>query len=176
MTWIMWAIYIGLILLIPTAYAGWIGAPYAPTRLKAVRRAFELLEVGEADTVVDLGAGDGGILLAAVRRGAAATGWELSPIMFAVAWVRTIGRAKLRFGNFYNQTFPEATIIFAFLMPNNMAKVEVAIRRGAEPKLQYVLAYAFPFKNLTPMSVVREKNCAPLYVYKAQLFRGDVLS
>lgn len=176
MTWTMWAIYIGLILLIPTAYAGWIGAPYAPTRLKAVRRAFELLEVGEADTVVDLGAGDGGILLTAARRGAKAKGWELSPIMFAIAWLRTIGRAKLRFGNFYNQSFPEATIIFAFLMPNNMAKVEAAIRRGAGPKLQYVLTYAFPFKNLTPTSIVREKNCAPLYVYEADSFRNQMSS
>lgn len=168
----MWAIYIGLILLIPTAYAGWIGAPYAPTRLKAVRRAFELLQVGPDDTIIDLGAGDGGILATALKRHAAAIGWELSPIMYVIALMRTRGRAKLRFGNFYNQTFPEATIIFAFLMPHNMAKVEAAIRRGAGPKLQYVLAYAFPFKNLTPMSVVREKNCAPLYVYEAREFQS----
>lgn len=171
MTVPFWLIIGGLILLIPTAYAGWIGAPYAPTRLKAVRRAFELLNIGQNDTVVDLGVGDGSILREAVKRSARAEGFELSPIMFAIAYLRNLGKAKVRFGNFYKKKFPNATIVFAFLMPNNMGKVEALIRREVTPKLEYVLAYAFPFKNLTPTSVVREKDCAPLYVYEGSIFR-----
>jgi hypothetical protein len=169
MSIIFWFIVISLIFLIPTGYAGWIGAPYAPTRLQAVRRAFELLDVGQEDVVVDLGAGDGGILLEAAKRGATVEGWELSPIFFIIAYLRN--RGHIKYGNFYNKKFPQATIIFAFLMPNNMHKVETLIRERTGPKLEYVLAYAFPFKNVTPTSVVREKNCAPLYVYEASAFK-----
>ena len=169
----LWFIIAGLILLIPTGYAAWIGAPYAPTRLRAPRRAFDLLRIGPGDTLVDLGVGDGSILLEAAKRGAKAYGYELSPIMYAIVRLRVLGKkANVRFGNFYKHTYPDATVVFAFLMPDNMYKVERLIRTGTGPKLEYVLVYAFPFKNITPMQVVREKNCAPLYVYEAKAFRN----
>ena len=41
------------VFLIPTAYAGFIGAPWAPTRMKSVKKAFDDIETGEKDLVVD---------------------------------------------------------------------------------------------------------------------------
>ena len=165
-----WLIIIGLIFLVPTGYAGLIGAPYAPTKIIPVRKAFQLLHLDKEDTVIDLGVGDGKILLEAARHGAKAIGYELSPIMFIVAWLRFFGNKNiaLRYGNFFKQPIDEATIIFVFLMPKHMEQLRrfVAKRRG--PKLQYVISYAFAIKSATPLNVIKEPKCAPLYIYEAQ--------
>jgi len=157
-------------LLIPTAYAGSIGAPYAPTRRKIVRKAFKELELGSEDTLVDLGVGDGSILLDAQARGATALGFELSPIMWAVAKIRTMGkkRISLHYGNFYKQKFPEATVLFAFLMPDNMARVKKFLSQQSMPRGKFFLSYAFPFKDEPPLTIIRAKKCSPIYVYDLQ--------
>lgn len=167
---VLWLIFGGLVLLIPTAYAGMIGAPYAPTRLAVVKKAFDRLGLGAGDRLVDLGAGDGKIVLEAARRGATAVGWELSPILWLVAKVRTWRQrgAMIRYGNFYKQPLGEATVVFAFLMPNNMPRVRAYVAGQRVPHGRYFLAYAFPLADEPPLQVVREKNCAPLYVYDLQ--------
>lgn len=170
-----WIIVVGVMLLLPTAYAGIIGAPYAPTRLAPVRKAFQMIGLNADDVVVDFGVGDGKILVEATRQGARAYGYELSPILFMVAWIRSLfhPRVSIRYGNFYTQELPEATVIFAFLMPNNMGKIMALLGKKMPASAEYVMAYAFPFKDIAPTSVVREKNCAPLYVYEANAFRKN---
>lgn len=167
-----WLIFIGLLFLIPTAYAGYIGAPYAPTRIAPVKKAFALLGLGKDDVVLDLGAGDGKIMFEAVRVGARAIGYELSPILYIVAFLRLVGQknARLSYGNFFKKPISDATVIFIFLMPAHMEQVRAFIAKGKGKNLQYILSYAFPFKDITPVQVIREKNCAPLYIYEAQLF------
>lgn len=165
----IWLFLLGtiLLLLIPTAYAGWIGAPYAPTLLPAVKKAFDYIQLGGNDVVIDLGAGDGKIVREAARRGAQAHGIELSPIMWAIAWLRTLGksRTKITFGNFYNAQLTDATVIFAFLMPANMPRIRRMLRAHNIPHGRYFLAYAFPFKDAAPLHVIKEPNCAPIYIY-----------
>lgn len=154
-------------LLIPTAYAGKIGAPYAPTRLRVVRKAFDQLKIGSNDTLVDLGAGDGSIVKEAAKRGARAVGYELSPIMWAVAAGRAWRQknAKIYWGNFYKKTLPNATILFAFLMPENMPRVRIFLEKQRLPHGKYFLSYMFPFKDVSPLTVIREEKCGPIYVY-----------
>lgn len=158
-------------LLIPTAYAGKIGAPYAPTRLPAVKKAFDWAGLNEHDILVDLGAGDGKILLEARRRGATALGYELSPIMWLITWLRLRISGdqadKVKFANFYNQTLPpNTTHIFAFLMPNNMARVAAFLKKQTLSPQTLIFIYAFPFNDAEPLTVIRAQHCAPLYIYE----------
>jgi len=168
LNWFLLGIIIVTVLLIPTAYAGWIGAPYAPTRLAVVHKAFDGLGLDSEDYLVDLGAGDGGIMREAAARGMTTLGYELSPIMWLIAWVRTrrLPRSRLRYQNFYKAKLPEqTTVIFSFLMPTHMTQVFESVARQELPRAHYFLSYAFPVPNTEPALVVREKNCAPLYVY-----------
>lgn len=160
---------IGALFLVPTAYAGLIGAPWAPTRTVALKKAFDDIGVGKEDMVVDLGAGDGMVLKEASLRGARAIGYELSPIMWIVGIVRTIGNARIsmRYGNFFKKTLPhDATIIFLFLMPKHMGTVGKYLAQQPISNKAIVLSYAFSFQTLTPSRVYREKKCAPLYLYE----------
>ena len=153
--------------LIPTAYAGLIGAPYAPTRLPVVVQAFKKLGIGTDDTVVDLGAGDGKILLEAKRRGARVVGYELSPIMWLVSRLRGV---PVRYANFYKQQLPEkTTVVFAFLMPKTMKRIRRYLAEQHLPQAKYLLAYTFPLpQEVHPMTIIREDKCGPIYVYDLQ--------
>lgn len=157
-----------LLPLIPTAYAGLIGAPYMPTRLAPVRKAFEQFGVGQDDVLIDIGAGDGKILLHAAERGAKAVGYELSPIMWWVAWWRTRNnpRIHVRYKNFFKATLPpETTVIFTFLMPEKMPNVRRFLRAQSLPQGKLFMSYMFPFKDVVPLRIVQAPNCGPVYVY-----------
>ncbi len=170
-------VIIFLILLIPTAYAGFIGAPYAPTFSPAIEQAFDYIKLGPNDTLIDLGAGDGKVLLAAARRGASTLGYELSPIMWAVIFLRTLGnkKVKIKLRNFYKQSLPNATVTFAFLMPKNMPKVHQYLSKQTLPNGKYLLVYAFPLPpDAEPLHVVRAPKCAPLYIYDLKMLTKPV--
>ncbi len=166
--WFTFTWLIFLLLLIPTGYAGFIGAPYAPTWKPIIKKAFREIRLGADDVLIDLGAGDGTVLLQASTLGARAIGYELSPIMWLVAWFRCLGKKniKVKFGNFFHKQFPDATVIFLFLMPKHMEKMRRFLVEQKLPKAKFILVYAFPFPELQPAYVVHENKCAPLYIYK----------
>ena len=175
MPWLLILAAVGLIVLIPTAYAGYIGAPYAPTRKPAIHKAFDLVGVGKEDQVVDLGAGDGKALLVAARRGARAIGYELSPLLWAVASLRTLGRkgVSVKLGNFFKQQLPpDTTHIFFFLMPENMEKMQRFLERQELPHLKSVMSYAFVFPEMPPLHIVQTERAGRVFVYDAEAFRS----
>lgn len=174
MDWIIVSALIGSGLLLPTAYAGLIGAPWAPTLIAVVKKAFDSMGISEKDVVADLGCGDGKIMVEAVRRGARAVGYELSPIMWFVSWVRLVSnkRAKVRYGNFLTETLPkDTTVIFTFLMPKHMEKIRQYIAKQNVAGSVIVLSYAFPITDVPARTVFRANKCAPLYMYTVEDIR-----
>lgn len=165
MDWGIVSALVGAVLLIPTAYAGIIGAPWAPTRMPSVKKAFDNIGISEKDLVVDLGAGNGSILREAARRGANVYGYELSPIMWIISAMRTGWRTA--YGNFFKKRLPkDTTLVFCFLMPKHMNTVGKYIASQQLPRKALVLSYAFPFPELQAIHIYREKKCAPLYLYE----------
>lgn len=161
-------ISLGLLLLLPTAYAGLIGAPYAPTRQAAIMKAFDRLKLGENDTLIDLGAGDGKVLRLAAARGAAATGYELSPIMWAVAWLRTwrLPRVRVKLRNFFREKLPtDTTVIFVFLMPEAMPRLRTYLLKQNILPTTRIATYTFPFPGLQPRGLVQTPQAGTVYIY-----------
>jgi hypothetical protein len=88
-----------------------------------VAAMLELAEVTAEDTVYDLGAGDGRIVIAAARRGARAVGIEIVPELVDLAneSIRTAGlaaQAKVRRGDLFKQYLSPATLITMYLKPH----------------------------------------------------------
>jgi len=73
---------------------------------------------------------------------------------------------SVRFGNFYNKRVKDATVVFVFLMPDKMARVQKYLALQQSSKSKLVLAYMFPFKDVAPVQVVRVDKCGPIYVYE----------
>ncbi len=52
---------------------------YVPTPHQVVSKMLDMAKVAKGDVVYDLGCGDGRIVVAAAKRGAKATGWDINP-------------------------------------------------------------------------------------------------
>jgi SAM-dependent methyltransferase len=95
---------------------------YVPTRLQTVERMLDFAEVKTGETLVDLGSGDGRIVLAAAKRGANARGIELDEGRFNIAncWAQELGlTGKARFlqANIFEHNFSDAAVVTMYLLP-----------------------------------------------------------
>ena len=78
MTWLIVALAVILL-----CFSGvlLVGAPYLPTLTPQVAAALELAALRPGETLLELGCGDGKVLIAAAQQGYRAVGYELNPIL-----------------------------------------------------------------------------------------------
>jgi len=139
-----------------------VGAPYVPTLSPQVKVALELVDLRADQTLLELGCGDGKVLVAAARQGIQVVGYELNPILALVAWLRTRryrSQVKIVWGDFWRCSWPPAEAIFVFLLPRYMAKLDKKCARYKYRPIKLV-SFAFEVPHKKP---VRQK--AGLYLY-----------
>jgi len=95
--------------------------PWVPTPEKLVDKMLDMAEVSEDDFLVDLGSGDGRLVIAAARRGARALGIEFNPdlVEFAKKKAEEAGVSdKTEFvkADFFEYDFSDATVVTMFLL------------------------------------------------------------
>jgi len=104
-----------------------VKAPFVKTPTKSIRTLLVELLLSPADTVVDLGCGDGTVLIEIEKHaGARCVGFELSPIAYFQARrsiTKNHSRVKVRFSDFRKQNLSRATVIFCFLIHGIMSDV-----------------------------------------------------
>lgn len=99
------------------------GGPYVPTPQEVVDRMLELAEVGPRDYVIDLGSGDGRMVVTAARRhGARGLGVELDPelVKRSIEDAERFGvadRVRFRVEDVTRTPLHEATVITLYLLP-----------------------------------------------------------
>jgi SAM-dependent methyltransferase len=142
-----------------------VGPPYLPTLTPQVKAALDLAELKKGDRLLELGCGDGRVVLAAAKRGVKVTGYELNPILAAIAWLRTWRYHKnvqIVWGDFWNRVWPEADAIFVFILPKYMPKLDNVVRRKAAKPVKLV-SFAFVIPEREPDS---QKSNVFLYNYR----------
>ena len=95
---------------------------WVPTPEKTVDRMLSVANVGEKDFVIDLGSGDGRIVIAAAKRGAQAFGVDLNPNMVKLSENRAAregvtARAKFYVRDIFETDVKQATVITMYLLP-----------------------------------------------------------
>ena len=108
-------------------FVAFTGAPYVPSRRRDLQRAFnELYQLKEADSLVDIGSGDGVVLREASRRGARAIGYELHPLLVLLSrWLsRGDKKVSVRLANFWRTPLPDdTTVVYLFGDGRDIAKM-----------------------------------------------------
>lgn len=106
-------------------------APYVPTPLNVVHKMLELVEAGPGDTVIDLGCGDGRILMMAVEEFNVdrAIGYELNRHLVETAQNNIQNkeledRIEVLNANFMDADFSPASIVTLYLTTTGNAKLK----------------------------------------------------
>ena len=118
-------ILILLWILIPALY----GLPPVSTKPERIRKALKLANLQPDETLYDLGAGDGRVLLIAAREfSARAVGIEVGPIQCALIWLRAItsgfgNQIQVKWKNFYRADLHDADVVFVYATSTEVRKL-----------------------------------------------------
>ncbi len=154
----------GLWLIVPALY----GVPWVPTREKRIRKALQLAKLEAGETLYDLGAGDGRVLLMAAKEfGAQAVGVEIGPVQCALGWLRILlsgsgHRARIRCGNFYRADVAEADVVFVYLTSVQTGRLQEKLAKELRAGTR-VVSVAADFPDWQPEFVDREML---IFVYR----------
>lgn len=145
------------------------GAPYVPTHKATIVAALDLLKphLHKGDVVLDLGSGDGSVLLHAVKRGYKAVGYELNPLLNFVAWLRCLHRhvhVTIHLHDFWLATWPPDTkAVFVFLAGPYMNKLARKLNQEMAKRTEplYVVSNGFAIPGVLPKKISKG-----LYLYE----------
>lgn len=142
-----------------------LGAPYVPTHDKILKKMIALLSIKPGEKAVDLGSGDGKIVIALAQAGAEAHGYEINP--FLVLWSKRnikkaglAGKAFIHWKSFWSVDFSCFQIVtvygITYMMKRLEKKSQKELKTGAR-----VASNAFTFPNWSPI-----QNNDGIYLYK----------
>lgn len=157
-----------LTILIPTVYAAISGAPTMPSIGPNIEEALREAGVGLKKEFYELGTGTGNVSKKALKMGALVTGYELSPIAYiwtAISLSLTGQRFKLKMRDFFKEDLSEADVIYTFLTPRTIGRLEKKLRKEAK-KRTIVISYAFPMIGIPIFKKIEDGKTAPIYIYK----------
>ena len=102
--------------------------PYVNTPMEIVERMLRMAEVGPGDSVIDLGSGDGRIIIESAKRGARGVGVDLDPnlVRLATENARKAGvsdRARFETRDIFETDLSGASVVAFYLLPDFNAKL-----------------------------------------------------
>ncbi|MBU2591983.1 MAG: methyltransferase domain-containing protein [Patescibacteria group bacterium] len=142
------------------------GPIFKPTSFKKVKLMISLAKVKKGDLVVDLGSGDGRILIEAAKRGAKAIGYEIDPFLVLKSRkeIKKAGLsnlAKVYWKSFWLADLKEPTVITTYLFPKYMDKLYLLLKKNRPTNLRLVSnRYQFSRKKS-----IKSKNGIYLYLF-----------
>jgi SAM-dependent methyltransferase len=132
-----------------------LDVPYAATRPEMVALMLDMANVGPEDFVIDLGTGDGRILIAAARdRGARGLGVDIDPVMIrrARAAARRAGvadRVAFEVADLFDVSLGEADVVTMFLAPAVNLRLRPRLLAELRPGAR-VVSHAFDMGDWKP--------------------------
>lgn len=162
--------------------------PYVATKREKIPTIIKLAGIKKEERVVDLGSGDGRLLLAAAQKGARAIGYEINPFLILLTRIKaylysysfensvrgptsrnpqSLKRSDLQKGsvivkrqNLWKANFKEADVIFVYGRRKDMPKFEKFVFKNAK-KGTRIIVNTNPFPNKRPL-----KSESGIFLYK----------
>ena len=176
---ILGALFLALLQSLPVlgSTAGLPGqvAPFVVMDERDVQAALTLAEVGRGDRLIDLGSGDGRIVIAAARRGAEALGIELDPslVMKARRAAKEAGVEKWASfleGDLFAQDLSGATVVTLYLFPDANLALRPKLLKELKPGTR-IVSNSFDLGDWRPDAHIKAASSGGLllWVVPAQL-------
>lgn len=132
-----------------------LDVPYATTRPETIALMLDMGGVGPGDHVIDLGTGDGRILIAAAReRGAKGVGVDIDPVRIrqAEANARRAGvadRVQFRVADLFDLPLADADVVVMYLLPEVNLRLRPRLLAELRPGAR-VVSHAFDMGDWKP--------------------------
>lgn len=170
---VVWIINLFLLLLVILGgyfiYTLVFGTPFYPSSAKRFKLAMKELNISEyfkAKRFIDLGSGDGRIMIAARELGAEVTGIELNPFLTLYSRLKLFIHSKIRRnlnksgvrnneeyriinGSYYNHSFKDYDIVYLYIYPEHMEKIKFKLFKELKPG-SLVISNTFKFSDIKP--------------------------
>ena len=162
---VFWLIFITICIVLLFGVVVFVGPPYLPTMRQQIDTALDMLELTEGDTLLELGSGDGRVMLAAAKRGLKVVGIELNPLLVILSWCITYKyrkQVRIVWASYWGAPWPRADAVFTFMLPRYMAKLDRRMEQWRPEKVR-LASFAFTIPNKEPLE---ERNGVYLYEYK----------
>ncbi|MBI4068065.1 hypothetical protein HY413_01490 [Candidatus Kaiserbacteria bacterium] len=126
------------------------GVSFVPTSRKRIETMLQLVGDVRGKRVVDLGSGDGRLVIAFASEGAEAHGYELNPVLVWLSRVRIIlrglqGRAHVHWGDYWRPDMSGFDIVVVYGFHSTMRELEKKLKRElSENALVLSNSFTFP--------------------------------
>ena len=148
---------------------GQLDAPYFPTSATVVEQMLDLAAVGPGDRLIDLGCGDGRIVIAAAKRGAIGLGVDVDPAQVKAAREAALEAgversAQFRAQDLFRTSLADATVVTLFLLGHVNSFLEERLRTRLRPGAR-VVSHLFPMPRSLPERVLDAGERRFLYLW-----------
>jgi cyclopropane fatty-acyl-phospholipid synthase-like methyltransferase len=139
--------------------------PFVPSSTDRLNTMIELSSVKPGQKTLDLGSGDGRVVIAMAKAGAEAHGFEVDPKLIEearknIAEEGLEGKAFIHSKNFWDGDLGEYDVVTVYGITSIMGRLEAKLKNELRPNAKVVSNY-FTFPNWEPEEV-KEK----VYLYK----------
>ena len=124
-------------------------APYVPTKMDKIREVLKSAGIKKGKKFYELGSGDGRVVFEAAKLGAHPIGIEQSLLRVLYSRYKKVKNAKFIHGNIFSKTYSDADIIYIYLLPKGVAKLEEKLKKELN-KGSIVITQTYHFKTWKP--------------------------
>lgn len=155
---VLWLVFLAL----PGFFGG---PPFLGSRPEYASAAFRLAGLQAGEQVVDLGSGDGRLLLAAAERGAKAVGYEINLMLvwwsrLKARWRGQHRRVRVHWRDFARADLTAADVVVLYCTDAAMQRLAVRFRRELQPGTR-VVSLRYPVPGWEPDAV-----SGPAHLYR----------
>lgn len=133
-----------------TAYAMVKGAPFVPTDHEDVKKMIELSGLKKGEKMVDLGSGDGRIIIQAAKTGADCVGIEINPLLYFWSLFRIkinhLKNVTVCRNDLWKINLVDVDVLTLFFIHTKMDRLHFKISKEMKPGSR-IITYAFKFPD-----------------------------
>ncbi|XP_036608517.1 ATP synthase subunit C lysine N-methyltransferase [Trichosurus vulpecula] len=149
--------------------------PFVPATSNQIENVLKMLRC-RSGSLVDIGSGDGRIVIAAAKEGFRAVGYELNPWLVWYsryrAWREGVhNAAKFYVSDLWKVSFSQYTNVVIFGVPQMMPQLEKKLQLELEDDAR-VIACRFPFPHWIPDHITGE-GIDTVWAYDSKNFKGN---
>jgi hypothetical protein len=152
------------------------GAPWLMVSLRTADRMLRMAEVKPGQTVIDLGAGDGRlVILAAWKYKTKAMGVEIDPLRvlaanLGIGLLGLRGKARVHWGNLHRENLAGADVVTLYLMQGTNRKLKDNLEKALLPGAK-VVSHLFSMSGWTPVALDDRRG---IFVYEIGRTTGEI--